>query len=379
MIKQLISRVPQQAARLRWVALLAASTFTLSGCGAVVNTSWSNATLAQDTLYVAFDSRVFAVNPATGVEQWRFDTEKARGSAPVAPAASVANHFFSAPTVLSDQVVLATYNQVVFGLQPNGVGTWYYDGDTKHRQVITSNSSSDDKQIYFATGQDLFALDLEGNRQWTYENDNELWAAPSIGDGVLYQPSMNHKLYALDAATGSVRWEQDLGVSLVDAPNLVGDMLYLGGLGNKIFARKASDGSPVWEFETVGWVWESPLVQDGVAYFGDLKGNLYAVDAATGVARWPQAVPLNGAIRGGVAMQGDTLFVNTDAGFVYALKADTGETVWQVEVDPAVKERLLSTPILTSDLVIITPISAPNLVYAYQQKSGVPAWQFSGK
>lgn len=67
-------------------------------------------------------------------------------------------------------------------------------------------------------------------------------------------------------------------------------LLYIGSSG-RVYALDAATGSPRWEFATGGGGGSSPaLGADGTVYFGSHDGNLYALRGASGLADspWPK-------------------------------------------------------------------------------------------
>lgn len=126
------------------------------------------------------------------------------------------------------------------------------------------------------------------------------------GGLVVFGSSSDHKVYALDAATGAVRWEFFTGGPVRLAPTLAGDHVYVGSDDGYAYCLKAADGSLAWccragptDERVLGngqmislWpVRTGVLVADGTAYFGagvfPAEGLfLYALDALTGTVLW---------------------------------------------------------------------------------------------
>ncbi len=94
---------------------------------------------------------------------------------------------------------------------------------------------------------------------------------------------------------------------------VAGDRLYFGSSADdKVYALSATTGEELWSFFTGGPIRLAPTCVAGI-------------------------LP---AIRGRDALDTGRLFVGSDDGFVYCLKADTGALVWKVRGGPA-EERLL--------------------------------------
>ncbi|HKU60654.1 MAG TPA: PQQ-binding-like beta-propeller repeat protein [Gemmatimonadales bacterium] len=88
-------------------------------------------------------------------------------------------------------------------------------------------------------------------------------------------------------------------------------------------------------------------LDDGVLYGGGLDRKVYAVDLETGAVKW--SVRLTGIVGGGVLVSGDTVYVASTRpeGRVNALRRDTGERIWRVNVG------LVSAPLALVDRVLL--------------------------
>ncbi len=94
----------------------------------------------------------------------------------------------------------------------------------------------------------------------------------------------------------------------------------------------------------------------GLVYFGSSSDHkVYALDAVTGGERW--SFFTGGPVRLAPTLYKDRLFVGSDDGFVYCLKAENGQLIWKVRPGPN-SERLLGSgkmisrwPIRTNVLV----------------------------
>jgi len=126
------------------------------------------------------------------------------------------------------------------------------------------------------------------------------------GGLVFFGSSADGCVYALDAATGRIRWSVATGGPVRLAPAVAGDSLYVGSDDGYVYCLRAADGSELWRYhaapadeELLGsgqmisrWpVRTGVLVDGGVAYFGagvfPAEGVfVHAVDARTGRRLW---------------------------------------------------------------------------------------------
>jgi outer membrane protein assembly factor BamB len=218
--------------------------------------------------------------------------------------------------------------------------------------------------LYVTAGEELFAVsterlkaslaagggEVEPEAGFRFKSGGDLWAAPAVEDGVIYVTSLDGKLYALDGATGSVRWTFDGSESLATTPVIEGNLILVGGFDSKMFGVNKSDGSLAWEFETTNWILATPTIDDGTAYFGDFDGVLYAIDAQSGAARWSLALD-RGKIRGSAAISGDFVVVGTNDGWLIGVNRSTQQRAWEADVG----SDILADLVPKGDDVLIAP------------------------
>ena len=57
-----------------------------------------------------------------------------------------------------------------------------------------------------------------------------------MADGVVYVGSGDDNVYALDAATGDVRWSYPTGGEIFSSPVVPGNVVYIGSEDGKLYA-----------------------------------------------------------------------------------------------------------------------------------------------
>jgi outer membrane protein assembly factor BamB len=86
------------------------------------------------------------------------------------------------------------------------------------------------------------------------------------------------QLVVLDAETGKVQWQEELGIDVQVPPHVAGDVLYVpttfvvSGLDSDpegkatLFAFNAADGSELWQFESDNYILQTPFLQGETVY-----------------------------------------------------------------------------------------------------------------
>jgi len=158
--------------------------------------------------------------------------------------------------------------------------------------VRSSPAISSDGATVFVGSYDkkLYAIDAaNGTLKWAFETGGNVRSSPAISsDGAtVFVGSFDGKLYAIDAASGTEKWAFETGGEVYSSPAISSDgaTVFVGSEDNKLYAIDAADGTEKWAFVTGGYVDSSPaLSSDGSTVFvGSYDGKLYAIHAANGV------------------------------------------------------------------------------------------------
>jgi eukaryotic-like serine/threonine-protein kinase len=173
-----------------------------------------------------------------------------------------------------------------------------------------------------ATGKEVWTFATEGagiDSSKVGFDRTSVQASPAVADGVLVVGARDGHEYALDAATGALRWKFDHEISwVVASAALDAGKSFVGSSDGHFFhCMDVASGKELWRFATPSNALSSPALSDGVVVFGCLDGNVFALDAATGGERWRfrtgDSVVSSPAVANGV------VYVGSDDGALYAL------------------------------------------------------------
>lgn len=341
----------------------------VSACagGAGTTTSWPGLSvdLENELAYLAFGQNVYAVNLANGTEKWRAPAERENNIT-----------FFAPPSKTPDgQVIVGSYNNMLYSLNPeNGQQNWTFEG-AKSRYIAGALSTD---EFIFAPSSDknLYALDLSGNQVWSFTTEDALWATPVTDGDIVYQPGMDHRIYALNAQTGELIWKTDsLGGSIAGKPALnEAGVLFVGTFNQELLALDtAQNGAVVWRMPASAWVYAGPTLEGDSLFVGDLDGMFYAVEAATGAIRWKIQPDSNAdrAITDNPLVIGDTVYFTSESGNLFAVESATGNPVWSKSIDG----RLNAGPVAADDVILLAPEGTEELLIALDL-NGNQKWLF---
>ena len=95
----------------------------------------------------------------------------------------------------------------------------------------------------------------------------------------------------------------------------------------------------MWKFDTsFSWVLGSAAVTDDRVYLGTSDTDMMrAIDAATGAEIF--SAPLGSCVYSSPALVGETVYVGTCAGVLFAVDATNGDIRWQFRTDASVEDR----------------------------------------
>jgi outer membrane protein assembly factor BamB len=155
------------------------------------------------------------------------------------------------------------------------------------------------KQVYLgADDGSFYAIDpATGAIRWTYRGKGAIERQAEVGPDLVYLATAADRIVALEAATGKWRWqyERDMPEGFTihgyAGPRLRGTQL-LGGFADGYFvALSAATGDVLWarslaaasdQFVDVD---TTPMLRDDVAYVSSYSGGLYGIDARDGTIR----------------------------------------------------------------------------------------------
>jgi outer membrane protein assembly factor BamB len=332
----------------------------LSGCATgLTPSSWPGITSDGATVYVASATAVYAVNLENGSELWRFPEK-----------ADAKKTFYAAPVLTPDgQLIVGGYDHILYSLNPqNGQINWQY-ADARDRWIGSVLVAND---LIYAPNADynLYAFNLKGEFQWKFAARQALWAAP-VTDGLrVYLGSLDRKVYALNARSGQLAWEEVLAGAVLSSPVQGGDgRLYVVTFGGNVIALDTATGDQLWQFSAGDFVWSAPVFKDGEVYFGDSSGIFYALNTSTGAQDW--SLQPNSPILGTPLAVGDHILFGTEAGDLFAVDTQ-GQNIWKLTVSG----KLYGAPVAGGDLILVAPVGGQSLLIALDQ-AGVQKWAFT--
>ncbi len=368
--------------------LVGLSLLLLGGCGRRVPPYWPDLAVNEGVVYVAeANGQLFALQADSGDLLWQYPiVEQKKGGLLGGCSARALSDgpFFAAPAVEGNYVYLSSAGALqrsLFGkgenmaglraLDRNGTLQWSFK-DVGDRSVASPTVANG--VVYLpSSDHKVYAVDVETHQvRWTFETGNWVWASPLVVSDTVYIASMDHVLYAVDAANGRLRWRFDRPRSaLPAAPAYATGTLYLGSLDGHIYAIRASGGELLWEQKVEGNVWATPVVNGEVLYFGTLRGKVYALRTQDGSEVWQK--DLESEVRGTPAYVNGTLYFGCESGRLYAFDARTGEAKPSPLDEPLRRASIYTSPVFDGQRLYI--VATDGQVIALDPERNVTVWK----
>ncbi|MFZ1992415.1 MAG: PQQ-binding-like beta-propeller repeat protein [Alphaproteobacteria bacterium] len=225
---------------------------------------------------------------------------------------------------------------------------------------------------------------------WRFDAGHMVIASPVVADRVLFVGAKNGNFYALDAASGALKWKFVADAPITSTAAIIDGAAVFQSDANTIYALAVSDGHELWHratgaslpFEAIAgfdvkddWdYWSSsPLAYKGRIYIGSGDGKVYALDAKTGDIKWSYAT--DGRVRSSPATDGKRIYAGNLDGEMFALEIRNGHPLWSFKArgNPIFPQgSIVSSPALGGGKVYFG--SRDFNLYALEAKSGKESW-----
>ncbi len=352
--------------RLTSFSLIVLGALLLSACATTTTSSWPGLAADADRAYLASGSFVYGIRLSDGTKLWQY------------PDKAGAQHYYSSPTVTGDGQVLVGSAGSDFGLisldAATGAAKWaapFVGGDRWVAPPLVAGTT-----VYAANNNGmLYALSLaDGSQHWSLKVGGEIWGAPATNGKLVFVNSLNHNLYAVDPAAQKIVWQLDLGGAAPSAPSVStdGNTVYTASFGKKVFAVDAATGAVRWTTTTKDWIWGTPVLTGNSLIAADISGNVYSLGVADGKGAGPVLQP-DGPITGGPLVFAGGVAVGTESGTLVAYD-QTGAKSWDVTLGG----KIYTTPVAGGNLIAVAPLGADFLLAGVSQ-DGQIKWKFTGK
>ncbi len=264
---------------------------------------FSTPAVVDGVLYIGtLGGTFYALDVADGKELW---------TVPIGPSLA------SSPTVVDGVVFVGSTDGSIYALNAaNGETIWKH---ATGNEVVSSPIVQDGVLLVGSSDGFVYALDAaSGEKLWLYMADGQVMASPTIREGVVYVGSLStgSSFHAIDLATGDALWKA--AFNPIMATFAAGeDGIFGVSVGGGVGAVDPTEGDILWARETNTFIASSPALLEDRLIYGDGLGQVHAVDRSSGDELW--SYPTQGEIWSSPAVAGETVFVASTDGYLYAL------------------------------------------------------------
>lgn len=218
----------------------------------------------------------------------------------------------------------------------------------------------------------VVALDLKtGKEIWKLSLDTEFYSSPSFEKGVIYVGDYEGNLRALDAATGKEKWIFDAGLQIDAGPNFFGDSLLVTSEEGDLYCLQKSDGKQKWKYETGDQLQCGATLAGNKTFLGGCDAHLHVIDVQTGEAIG-EPLPIDAPTGSTPCALGETVFVPTYAGEIFAFAVDNPDPIWRFTNDKLSDEFKNSVAVVDGYVVAA---SRNKRVFALNSRTGEVRWE----
>lgn len=214
-------------------------------------------------------------------------------------------------------------------------------------------------------------------------DDQRLSLEPRIVAGTVYVANADGVVQALDAESGSLRWEMDLDIPASGGPGVGEGLVLIGTSDAEVIALSAENGEERWRVSVSSEVLSTPAASNGVVIVHANDGKLFGLEATNGNERWryEREVPtltLRGS--GSPVVAGGAVYVGMAGGKLVALRIDNGSLLWDLTVTiPSGRSELERMADIDGDPIVlgggIFVATYQGEVAAIEERSGRVAWR----
>jgi len=269
---------------------------------------YSSPAVSANTVYIGSnDHHLHAIDLETGAEKWKFKT---------------GGRVASSPAVSNGIVFFLSYDNNFYAVDAaTGALKWKFATAGERRFIA--------KHLH----------GIEPASEPVPDPFDFYLSSPVLENGLVYFGSGDSNVYALDAASGSLKWKFKTGDVVHSSPAIANGTFFIGSWDTFLYALDASTGAEKWRFKTgedheifnQTGIQASPAVADGVVYFGCRDSNFYALDANSGKQLWLFSNKGSWVINSAAIQNGQVYFATSDTGLFHALDAKSGALLYTLD------------------------------------------------
>jgi outer membrane protein assembly factor BamB len=209
---------------------------------------------------------------------------------------------------------------------------------------------------------------MNGTHDWAFYESTVFTMPPMPSDAVAL-----YFLFDFNNGSGTAWWD-DVSLTSISEPSstqLGGWPMFGHDPSNARYSlsRAPQTSQVLWDSTFDSQIRTSISVLGDTAYVGSFNGDIYALNPSTGDTIW--RFPTGGSVWSSPTIANNTIYVGSNNGVIFALNATTGAQIWNFTTGSAV----WSSPSVVDNVVYCG--SNDNNMYALDARSGRKLWNYT--
>lgn len=276
-----------------------------------------------------------------------------------------------------------TVGSTVYAAAADGTVVRIEDGRTQWKVALKTPLSggvggNGDLVLVASPKGEVFALDpASGAIRWQANVNAEVLAAPALGDGVVVVRAADSRLFGLEPADGKRRWVYQRATPALALRSAAGVVIaeraiFAGFPGGKVAAVNGTTGALMWEgtvsvprgateLERVADISSLPVLNGRAACAVAYQGRVACFDLANGSTLWTRDL----SSARGLDLDEGHVFVTDDKGAIHALDLTSGASMWKQD---QLAGRSPGRPLSFRDMVAVTDVEG--IVHLLRKEDG---------
>ena len=304
----------------------------------------ATAAISGDRVYVATEGGFLtALQVADGKEIWTFEA-----------GASIT----ASPCVIADTILVGDGHGMFYAVGLDGAERWRFETEAQ----ITSSATPGPGNTVLVGSYDhrLYALDVAtGEMKWTFETKAQVHCSPCVADGMVFIAGCDGRVRSIDAVTGLPQHEIDADSNFSAGPAWIGGMLYVGSMTGEYLEIDGSTGQMrKLPLEDAGPAYAQAAVSEDTVIFATRGRRVAALDRQQGTVRWTYRT--RDRVDSSPVIAGQAVLVGSMDGQLHAIHLATGEYLWGFDAGAAIS----ASPAIGGGHLVIG--AADGAVYAFK-------------
>lgn len=303
------------------------------------------------------DTTAFAqAGTASGIQpKWVFRTE---------------DEIRTTPTIWQDIVFVGSYDTNMWAVsRDSGELIWKHatQGGIASSPVMDEQNRS---VIFGSEDYRLISLDARSGRpNWTFNTKDRIRGTARVEHNHVFFGSDDGKLYALNAINGRQIWNFDFGAPVRCRPFVTNEFIIVGNESGEMSGISLS-GQRKWTYRSKKGFISGPYVdpKENICFVGCQDGYVYAIDASTGYTVW--RFRTNGPVFSSPVVRGSYVYLGSADGIMYAINAQSGKERWKFRTD----KPIIGSASIHHDSLFFG--GTDDQLYCLDAESGKEKWRF---